>query len=93
MEYAYVLYVDGGKVVATTFPGALDDILNQLKLGYQTEDTVDAYFVEDVEIRQEYVDSSYVMNLGYIAEILNETKEGRGHLHRQEGRQLLQHRR
>lgn len=63
-------------MVATTFPGALDDILNQLKLGYQTEDTVDAYFVEDVEIRQEYVDSSYVMNLGYIAEILNETKEG-----------------
>lgn len=76
VEYAYVLYVDGEKVVATTFPDALDDILNQLKLGYQTEDTVDAYFVEDVEIRQEYVDSSYVMNLGYIAEILNETKEG-----------------
>ena len=76
VEYAYVLYVDGEKVVATTFPGALDDILNQLKLGYQTEDTVDAYFVEDVEIRQEYVDSSYVMNLGDIAEILNETKEG-----------------
>ena len=76
VEYAYVLYVDGEKVVATTFPGALDDILNQLKLGYQTEDTVDTYFVEDVEIRQEYVDSSYVMNLGYIAEILNETKEG-----------------
>ena len=76
VEDAYVLYVDGEKVVATTFPGALDDILAQLKLGYQTEDTVDAYFVEDVEIRQEYVDSSYVMNLGYIAEILNETKEG-----------------
>ena len=32
--------------------------------------------MEDVEIRQEYVDTSYVMNLGYIAEILNETKEG-----------------
>ena len=32
--------------------------------------------MEDVEIRQEYVDASYVMNLGYIAEILNETKEG-----------------
>ena len=76
VEYANVLYVDGEKVVATTFPGALEDILTQLKLGYQTEDTVDAYFVEDVEIRQEYVDTSYVMNLGYIAEILNETKEG-----------------
>lgn len=63
VEYAYVLYVDGEKVVATTFPDALDDILAQLKLGYQTEDTVDAYFVEDVEIRQEYVDTSYIMNL------------------------------
>ena len=76
VEDAYVLYVDGERVVATTFPGALEDILAQLKLGYQTEDTVDAYFVEDVEIRQEYVDTSYIMNLGYIAEILNATKEG-----------------
>ena len=76
VEYAYVLYVDGEKVVATTRSGALEDLLEQLKLGYQTADTVNAYFVEDVEIRQEYVESSYVMNLGYIAEILNETKEG-----------------
>ena len=76
VEYAYVLYVDGEKVVATTRSGALEDLLDQLKLGYQTADTVNAYFVEDVEIRQEYVESSYVMNLGYIAEILNETKQG-----------------
>ena len=76
VEDAYVLYVDGEKVVATTFPGALDDILAQLKLGYQTEDTVDAYFVEDVEIGLEYVDTSYILNLGYIAEILNATREG-----------------
>ena len=76
VDYAYVLYVDGEKVVATTRAGALEDLLEQLKLGYETADTVNAYFVEDVEIRQEYVESSYVMNLGYIAEILNETKEG-----------------
>ena len=76
VEYAYVLYVDGEKVVATTRSGALEDLLEQLKLGYQTADTVNAYFVEDVEIRQEYVESSYVMNLGSIAEILNETKQG-----------------
>ena len=37
---------------------------------------MNAYFAEEVDIRQEYVESSYVMNLGYIAEILNETKEG-----------------
>lgn len=46
------------------------------ELGYETADTVNAYFAEEVDIRQEYVESSYVMNLGYIAEILNETKEG-----------------
>ena len=76
VDYAYVLYVNGEKVVATTRSGALEDLLAQLKLGYQTADTVNAYFVEDVDIRQEYVESSYVMNLGYIAEKLNETKEG-----------------
>ena len=76
VEYAYVLYVDGEKVVATTRSGALEDLLEQLKLGYQTSDTVNAYFVEEVDIRQEYVETSYVMNLGYIAEILNETKQG-----------------
>ena len=76
VDYAYVLYVDGEKVVATTRSGALEDLLEQLKLGYETADTVNAYFVEEVDIRQEYVESSYVMNLGYIAEILNETKEG-----------------
>lgn len=76
VDYAYVLYVDGEKVVATTRSGALEDLLEQLKLGYETADTVNAYFAEDVDIRQEYVESSYVMNLGYIAEILNETKEG-----------------
>ena len=75
VEYAYVLYVDGEKIVATTRSGALEDLLEQLKLSYETADTVNAYFVEDVEIRQEYVESSYVMNLGYIAEKLNETKE------------------
>ena len=72
----YEVCVDGEKVVATTRSGALEDLLEQLKLGYETADTVNAYFVEDVDIRQEYVESSYVMNLGYIAEILNETKEG-----------------
>lgn len=76
VEEAYVLYVNDEKIVATTRAGALEDLLEQLKIGYQTADTVNAYFVEDVEIRQEYVESSYVMNLGYIAEILNETKEG-----------------
>lgn len=76
VEYAYVLYIEGEPVAATTFPDALDEMLDQLKKGYATASTVDSYFVEDVEIRQEYVDASLVMNLGNIAEILNATKEG-----------------
>ena len=76
VEYAYVLYIDGEPVAATTFPNALEEMLDQLKKGYVTSSTVDSYFVENVEIRQEYVDASLVMNLGNIAEILNATKEG-----------------
>ena len=76
VEYAYALYIDGEPVAATTFPGALDELLDQLKKGYITTNTVDSYFVENVEIKQEYVDASLVMNLGNIAEILNATKAG-----------------
>ena len=76
VQYAYTLYIDGEPVVATTYEGALEELLEQLKIGYITANTVDCYFVENVEIREEYIQSSYVMNLGYIAEILNETKSG-----------------
>ena len=76
VDYAYVLYVEGEPVVATTFPGAIEQLLEQLKKGYITDSTVDCYFVENVEVKQEYVDQSLIMNLGYIAEKLNATKAG-----------------
>ena len=76
VEYAYVLYIDGEPVAATTFPNALEEMLEQLKKSYITANTVDSYFVENVEIKQEYTDASLVMNLGNIAEILNATKSG-----------------
>lgn len=76
VTYAYVLYVNGEPIAATTFPGALEELLEQLKNVYRTAYTADLYFEEDVEIRQEYVDSSKVKNLGYIAQIMNETKAG-----------------
>lgn len=76
VEYGYTLYVEGEAVAATTFSGAIEQLLEQLKAGYITENTVDCYFVEDVEIREGYVDSSLVSNLGYIAEKLNATKAG-----------------
>ena len=76
VTYAYVLYVNDEPIAATTFPGALEELLEQLKNVYRTADTVDLYFEESVEIRQEYVESSRVMNLGHIARIMNETKAG-----------------
>ena len=76
VSYGYVLYVDDEPVAATRFSGAMEELLEQLKTGYTTPDTVECYFKEKIDIRQEYVDASYMMNLGYIAELLNDTKQG-----------------
>ncbi len=76
VAYGYVLYVDGEPVAATEFEGALEELLDQLKVGYITPSTVECYFVEQTEIRQEYNRADLMMNLGYIAEKLNSTKEG-----------------
>lgn len=76
VEYGYALYVDEEPVAATTFPGALEELLEQQKVGFRSESTVECDFSENVEIREGFVDSSYMMNLGNIAEILNDTKEG-----------------
>jgi len=76
VDYGYVLYVNGERIAATEYSGALEELLEQLKKGYVTSNTVRCDFQENVEIRQEYVDASYMMNLGYIAELLNGTKQG-----------------
>ena len=76
VEYGYALYVDGELIAATTFPGALEEMLEQMQVGYRTPNTVECGFVENVEIIEEYVDASYMMNLGSIAEIINDTKLG-----------------
>lgn len=76
VEHGYSLYVNDELVAATTFPGALEELLEQLKVGYHTPNTVECGFVEDVEIVEGLVDVSYLMNLGNIAEIINDTKEG-----------------
>ena len=76
IDYGYVLYVDGVPVAATAFSGALEELLEQMKIGYITPSTVECGFAEQVEIREEYVSRSYMMNLGYIAELLNDTKAG-----------------
>ncbi len=76
VEEAYALYVNDELVVATEYPGALEELLEQLKIGYRTPNTVDCYFTENVEIRHEFVDAQYIQNLGHIAELLYETKAG-----------------
>ncbi len=74
IDYGYVLYVDDEPVAATHYPGALEELLEQMKIGYVTKNTVESYFVENVEVREEYVNRTYMMNLGYVAEKLYSTK-------------------
>ncbi len=76
VEYGYTLYINDEPIAATTYAGALEELLDQLKRSYVTADTVECYFDENVTISEGYVDSDLVMNLGQIAEILNETKAG-----------------
>ena len=71
---AYCLYVDGELIGATPYEGALEELLTQLKDAATDENTISCEFAEDVDIRQEYVPTSEVMNLGYLAETLYSTK-------------------
>ena len=71
---AYCLYVDGELIGATPYEGALEELLAQLKDAATDENTISCEFAEDVDIRQEYVPTSEVMNLGYLAETLYSTK-------------------
>ena len=70
---AYCLYVNDVRIGAT-YEGALEELLDQLQKAASDEDTISCEFAEDVEIRQEYVPTSEIMNLGYIAELLYSTK-------------------
>lgn len=71
---AYCLYVNDVRIGATPYEGALEELLDQLQKAASDEDTISCEFAEDIEIRQEYVPTSEIMNLGYIAELLYSTK-------------------
>lgn len=71
---AYCLYVNDVRIGATPYEGALEELLDQLQKAASDEDTISCEFAEDVEIRQEYVPTSEIMNLGYVAELLYSTK-------------------
>ena len=71
---AYCLYVDGEFIGATPYEGALEELLEQLQEASTNEDTISCSFAEEVEVKQEYVASEKIMNLGYLAETLYSTK-------------------
>ena len=71
---AYSLYVEGEKIGSTPYEGALEELLEQLKGSVTNENTISASFAEEVEIKQEYVPTAEIMNLGYLAETLYSTK-------------------
>ena len=71
---AYCLYVDGELIGATPYEGALEELLEQLQKAVTNEDTISCSFAEKVEIKQEYVPTEDIMNLGYLAETLYSTK-------------------
>ena len=71
---AYTLYVDGVKIGSTPYEGALEQLLEQLKLASTTEGTISCEFAEEIEIKEDYIPTADVMNLGHIAEVLYSTK-------------------
>ena len=71
---AYCLYVDGERIGATPYKGALEQLLKQIQLSATNEGTISVSFAENVEVKEEYVATDSLMNLGYLAETLYSTK-------------------
>lgn len=71
---AYCLYVDGERIGATPYEGALEELLKQLKIASTNEGTISCEFAEQVQIKEEYVPTAEIMNLGYLAQTLYSTK-------------------
>ncbi|MEY8386063.1 M23 family metallopeptidase [Oscillospiraceae bacterium 38-13] len=71
---AYCLYVDGERIGATPYRGALEQLLKQIQLSATNEGTISVSFAENVEVKEEYVATDSLMNLGFLAETLYSTK-------------------
>ncbi len=71
---AYCLYVDGERIGATPYQGALEQLLEQMQLSATNEGTISVSFAENVEVKEEYVATYSLMNLGFLAETLYSTK-------------------
>ena len=71
---AYCLYVDGERIGATPYKGALEQLLEQIQLSATNEGTISVSFAENVEVKEEFVPTDSLMNLGFLAETLYSTK-------------------
>ncbi|MCX4370685.1 MAG: peptidoglycan DD-metalloendopeptidase family protein [Dysosmobacter sp.] len=71
---AYCLYVNGERIGATPYKGALEQLLEQIQISATNEGTISVSFAEDVKVKEEYVATDDLMNLGYLAETLYSTK-------------------
>lgn len=74
VNLAYALYINGEFIGATPYQGALEELIRQLQAIGTDENTISCTFQEDIEIRQEYVPTQNISNLGYLAESLFRTK-------------------
>lgn len=71
---AYCLYVDGERIGATPYEGALEQLLEQMQRSATNEGTISVSFAENVEVKEEFVPTDSLMNLGFLAETLYSTK-------------------
>ena len=71
---AYCLYVDGERIGTTPYQGALEQLLKQIQLSATNEGTISVSFAENVEVKEEFVATDSLMNLGFLAETLYSTK-------------------
>ena len=74
--YAYSLYVDGEYIGSNENKDALEALLDQIKAPYLNENIQSIEFLEDIEIREGYVATEDLCNLGDIVLKLNSTKSG-----------------
>lgn len=75
VKKGYGLYINDELICATEYQYILEDLLQQLKYAYTTENTVSCDFEENVEVRSGYIPTSKIMSVGKIAETLNSTHE------------------
>ena len=74
VTYGYSLYIDDELVGSTQYEGAIEALLEQITQLSASDDTLSVDFVEDVRISEGYVPTDSLVNLGYIAEVINSTK-------------------